>query len=200
MRSAAVDVTDRTALRKVIDEAASHYGSLDVAFANVGIDSPPGFISMKGERTTEGAFENVSDERWDKVMATNLTSIFTTIKAVVPHMKKAGGGRIIVTTSIAGIRSETIVGTPLYAGQGGRGASGAPGRGGIGEIQDTGQRHCPRSFRHQYRGRPYASIRRPSPRSRNSCRCTGWPRPTKFRVPRCSWHRRHRAMSPAQNF
>ncbi len=51
---------------------------------NVGIDSPPGFISMKGERTTEGAFENVSDERWDKVMATNLTSIFTTIKAWCP--------------------------------------------------------------------------------------------------------------------
>ena len=112
VRSAVVDVTDRAALRRVIDEAAKHFGRLDIAFANVGIDSPPGFIAMNGERTVDGAFENVSDERWDKVMATNLTSIFTTIKAVVPHMKKVGGGRIIVTTSIAGIRGEAIVGMP----------------------------------------------------------------------------------------
>jgi hypothetical protein len=34
---------------------------------------------MTGERTVDGAFENVSDERWDLVMATNLTSVFTTI-------------------------------------------------------------------------------------------------------------------------
>jgi NAD(P)-dependent dehydrogenase (short-subunit alcohol dehydrogenase family) len=68
---------------------------------------------MTGERVPEGAFENVSDERWDQVMATNLSSIFSTIKACVPHMKKnAKGGRIIVTTSVAAIRGEAIVGMP----------------------------------------------------------------------------------------
>jgi len=112
-RAQVLDVTDRPALRAAVDAAASHYGKLDVAFANVGIDSPPGFLGMTGERVPEGAFENVSDERWDQVMATNLTSIFSTIKACVPHMKKnTKGGRIIVTTSVAAIRGEAIVGMP----------------------------------------------------------------------------------------
>jgi NAD(P)-dependent dehydrogenase (short-subunit alcohol dehydrogenase family) len=113
VRGQTVDVTDRAGLRATIDAAAEHYGTLDVVFANVGIDSPPGFVSFTGERDPEGAFENVSDERWDLVMATNLTSIYSTIKAAVPHMKKNGkGGRIIVTTSVAGIRPEAIVGMP----------------------------------------------------------------------------------------
>jgi len=113
VRSQVVDVTDRRALKASVDTAAAHYGKLDVAFANVGIDSPPGFIGMTGERTVDGAFENVSDQRWDLVIATNLTSIYSTIKACIPHMKKnAKGGRIIVTTSVAGIRPEAIVGMP----------------------------------------------------------------------------------------
>jgi NAD(P)-dependent dehydrogenase (short-subunit alcohol dehydrogenase family) len=112
VRGQTLDVTDRTALRAAID-AAAHYGRLDVVFANVGIDSPPGFLGMNGERNSGGAFENVSDERWDLVIETNLTSIFGTIKAAVPHMKKdPTGGRIIVTTSVAAIRGEAIVGMP----------------------------------------------------------------------------------------
>lgn len=113
VRGERLDVTNRPALRKCIDAVAAHYGRLDVVFANVGIDSPPGFIGMTGERDPNGAFENVSDERWDLVLATNLTSIYSTIKASIPHMKKnKTGGRIIVTTSVAGLRSEAIVGMP----------------------------------------------------------------------------------------
>jgi NAD(P)-dependent dehydrogenase (short-subunit alcohol dehydrogenase family) len=113
VRGHTLDVTDRPAVRSSIDAAAGHYGRLDVVFANAGIDSPPGFLGMKGERKPEGAFENVSDERWDLVIETNLTSIYSTIKASVPHLKKnARGGRIIVTTSVAAIRGEAIVGMP----------------------------------------------------------------------------------------
>jgi NAD(P)-dependent dehydrogenase (short-subunit alcohol dehydrogenase family) len=113
VRGQTLDVTDRPGLRAGIDTAAAHYGRLDVVFANVGIDSPPGFLGMSGDRNPNGAIENVSDERWDLVMETNLTSMFGTIKAAVPHMKKnAKGGRIIVTTSVAAIRGEAIVGMP----------------------------------------------------------------------------------------
>jgi len=113
VESIAADVTDRAALRAAIDEVAGKGGRLDVLFANAGIDSGPGFLAMTGERTVEGAFENMSDERWDKVIATNLTSVFSSIRAAVPHMKRnANGGRIIVTTSVAGLRSEPIVGIP----------------------------------------------------------------------------------------
>jgi len=113
VRGTAVDVTDRAALRAAIDKAAAELNRLDVMFANAGIDSGPGFLSMTGERTAEGAFENVSDARWDKVLDTNLTSVFSSIRAAVPHMKKnPKGGRIIVTTSVAALRSEAIVGIP----------------------------------------------------------------------------------------
>lgn len=122
VRGQTVDVTDRPALRASIDMTADHYGRLDVVFANVGIDSPPGFLGMTGKRNPEGAFENVSDERWDLVMETNLTSIFSTIKASVAHMKKnAKGGRIIVTTSVAAMKSEAIVGMPYMPAKAGAG-------------------------------------------------------------------------------
>jgi NAD(P)-dependent dehydrogenase (short-subunit alcohol dehydrogenase family) len=114
VRGAFADVTDRGALRAAVDRAAGELGRLDVLFANAGIDSAPGFLAMTGERTFEGAFENVSDERWDKVIATNFTSVFKSIRAAIPHMKQNGksGGRIIVTTSVAALRPEAIVGTP----------------------------------------------------------------------------------------
>jgi NAD(P)-dependent dehydrogenase (short-subunit alcohol dehydrogenase family) len=113
VRGIVVDVTDRAGLHAAIDQSVKAFGRLDVLFANAGIDPGPAFISMTGERVPEYAFENVSDEHWDKVIATNLNSVFVSIRAAVPHMKKnAGGGRIMVTTSIAAIRPEAIVGMP----------------------------------------------------------------------------------------
>src|SRR5580692_11785653 len=98
VRGAVADVTDRGALRAAFDRAAGELGRLDVLFANAGIDSGPGFLGMTGD----GAFETLAEERWDKVIATNLTSVFNSIRAAVPHMKRNGknGGRIIVTTSV----------------------------------------------------------------------------------------------------
>jgi NAD(P)-dependent dehydrogenase (short-subunit alcohol dehydrogenase family) len=108
-----VDVTDRKALCGAVDAVAKVFGRIDVLFANAGIDSGPGFLSMSGERAAESALENVPDERWDHVIAVNLTSVFTSIKAVVPYMKKnPRGGRIIVTTSVGALRPEAIVGMP----------------------------------------------------------------------------------------
>ena len=73
VRGKVLNVTDRLALRAGIDAAAQYYGKLDVVFANAGIP--------------ESAFESVSDERWDLVIDTNLTSIYSTMKACVPHLK-----------------------------------------------------------------------------------------------------------------
>jgi NAD(P)-dependent dehydrogenase (short-subunit alcohol dehydrogenase family) len=112
VRGAVADVTDRSALRATIDRAAGELGRLDVLFANAGIDAGPGFLAMTGERAADGAFETMAEEKWDKVIATNLTSVFNSIRAAVPHMKKNGksGGRIVVTTSVAALRPEAIVG------------------------------------------------------------------------------------------
>jgi NAD(P)-dependent dehydrogenase (short-subunit alcohol dehydrogenase family) len=112
VRGVVVNVADRAALRKAVDEAATYYGALDVVFANAGIDSPPGFLSRTGEREQAGAFENVSDESWDRVIAVNLTGIFVTIRAAIPHLKRSRNARIIVTTSGAAFRPAPAVGLP----------------------------------------------------------------------------------------
>ena len=108
----ALDITDRAALRLAIDAAATELGRLDVVFANAGIDAGPGFLSPEGARDPKGAIENLPDTLWDRVIATNLTAVLTTIQAAAPHMKRQGGGRIIVTASIGGLRPAAIIGTP----------------------------------------------------------------------------------------
>jgi NAD(P)-dependent dehydrogenase (short-subunit alcohol dehydrogenase family) len=106
------DVTDRAAVRAIFDRKAAELGSLDVVFANAGIDAGPGFLTVEGRRNPDGALENVTDDQWDKVIATNLSSVFTTIQCAARHMKARRSGRIIVTTSNAAIINESIVGTP----------------------------------------------------------------------------------------
>jgi NAD(P)-dependent dehydrogenase (short-subunit alcohol dehydrogenase family) len=106
------DVTDRPGLRAAIDTVALERGRLDVVFANAGISAGPGFLDLEGQRDEAGAIENVPDDLWDKVIATNLTSVMSTVQASAPHMKKQGSGRIIATASIAGLRPGAVVGTP----------------------------------------------------------------------------------------
>ena len=54
----------------------------------------------------------LDDHHWDRVIEVNLTSVYTTVKHAARHMKRTGGGRIIVTSSIAAQINEAIVGTP----------------------------------------------------------------------------------------
>jgi NAD(P)-dependent dehydrogenase (short-subunit alcohol dehydrogenase family) len=115
VRSAVVDVTDRAALDRAFDAAAEAHGRIDVVFANAGIGGGPGFLGLDGQRRPDSAFESISDARWDASVAHHLTSVFWTIQAAVRHMKPNGGGRIIVTTSIAALKTEAVVGTPYMA-------------------------------------------------------------------------------------
>ena len=68
------------------------FGKIDILFNNAGVD----------QELTE--IENVDESLWDKIYAVNVKGIFLAVKCVVPHMKKAGGGVIINTSSMAGIR------------------------------------------------------------------------------------------------
>ena len=114
-RTDLVDVTDRTALERAFDAAAAAHGRIDVVFANAGIGGGPGFLDLEGKRRPEGAFESITDERWDASVDHHLTSVFWTIQSAVRHMKPKGGGRIIVTTSIAALKTEAIIGAPYMA-------------------------------------------------------------------------------------
>jgi NAD(P)-dependent dehydrogenase (short-subunit alcohol dehydrogenase family) len=101
---AVVDVRDHGQLRAAIDAAAHRHGRLDAVFANAGI-SAGAHIGMP-----EGAIDQVAEAGWDEVLAINLSGVFVTMQAAAVHMKRQRRGRIIVTSSIAGIRGERIVG------------------------------------------------------------------------------------------
>ena len=108
----ALDVADRPRMAEAFDAVAQRHGRIDVVFANAGIDAGPGFLSTEGHRIPEGAIDVLDDSHWDRVIEVNLTSVYTTVKHAARHMKRTGGGRIIVTSSIAAQINEAIVGTP----------------------------------------------------------------------------------------
>ena len=123
VRGVVVDVCDHPALDASVDEAASIYGRLDVVFANAGVDSGPGFIgSWAGPdrpRFPAGALELYTDDRWNKVIEVNLNGVFATVRAAARHMRPRKSGRIIITTSLAAIKSEAVVGAAYMAAKAG---------------------------------------------------------------------------------
>jgi NAD(P)-dependent dehydrogenase (short-subunit alcohol dehydrogenase family) len=51
----------------------------------------------------------VDQAAWQRVLDVNLTAQLNTMKFAAPHMKAQGGGRIVATASVAGLRSERMV-------------------------------------------------------------------------------------------
>lgn len=123
IRGEAVDVTDHAALDAAMDEAARIYGRLDVVFANAGIDPGVGFVGewvgSERPRIPEGAIENYTDERWNRLIDINLNGIFATVRAAVRHMKPQKSGHIVVTSSIASTRIEPAIGAAYMAAKAG---------------------------------------------------------------------------------
>ena len=123
VRGAVVDVCDHPMLDKAIDEAAALYGRLDVVFANAGIDSGPGFVDAwvgsNRSRNPAGALETYTDERWNKVIEINLNGVFATARAAARHMKPRKCGRIIITTSLAAVKTEAVIGAAYMAAKAG---------------------------------------------------------------------------------
>ena len=123
IRGQVVDVTDHPALDAAMDEAAHTYGRLDVVFANAGIDPGVGFVGdwagSERTRVPEGALENYTDERWNRLIEINLNGIFATVRAAVRHMKPQKSGHIIVTSSVASSRVEPAIGAAYMASKAG---------------------------------------------------------------------------------
>jgi len=71
----------------MVDEAVTSFGAIDILVNNAGIQ----FVSP---------IQDFPPEKWDDIIATNLSSSFHTIRAVTPHMQAAGWGRIINISSL----------------------------------------------------------------------------------------------------
>ena len=99
-----LDVGDTARLRATIDAVAEKHSRLDVVFANAGISAGRSF------QFPEGEIDAVDIDKWQQVLQVNLTSVFVTLQAAAERMKAQRSGRIIVTSSIGGIRAERMVG------------------------------------------------------------------------------------------
>ena|ERR1700761_7680769 len=98
IKSVAVDLAQPTSFDHVVSEAVSTFGRIDVLVNNAGI----GQAGIKpDQRRAPLRFWEVTPEQWSQFQAVNATSPIMMARAVVPHMLKAGHGRIItVTTSL----------------------------------------------------------------------------------------------------
>jgi len=104
VHTAVLDVADLDKVAAAIDKVAAEFGRLDIVFANAGLSAGPGPL------TEQGAMANVDLVRWNALLNVNLTSVFVTIRAAAAHMRKRRQGRIIITSSIAGLRGEPMCG------------------------------------------------------------------------------------------
>ena len=84
-------------IAQMCKEAVEKFGSLDILVNNAGVQ----FVS---------AIEEFPVEKWDQIIAINLSSSFHTIRATIPAMKKQGWGRIINTAS-----AHALVASPFKA-------------------------------------------------------------------------------------
>jgi 3-hydroxybutyrate dehydrogenase len=80
------DMSKPPEIAAMVEEAAKAFGSVDIAIANAGVQ----FVSP---------VEEFPVEKWDQIIAINLTSAFHLYRAAIPYMKAAGWGRIISTAS-----------------------------------------------------------------------------------------------------
>jgi len=91
--TAEVDVRDFDALKSVVDSGVEQLGQLDIIVANAGIGN--------GGQT----LDKTSEEDWNEMIDINLSGVWKSVKAAVPHLISGGnGGSIILTSSVGGLK------------------------------------------------------------------------------------------------
>jgi NAD(P)-dependent dehydrogenase (short-subunit alcohol dehydrogenase family) len=85
----AADVADEDDVRRLADETVERCGSIDVLVNNAGLYAS---LEMRG-------FDEIPLDEWRRVMDVNVASMFLTCRAVVPAMRRQGGGRIVNISS-----------------------------------------------------------------------------------------------------
>lgn len=86
------DVSESAQVKHLARVAVDTFGRIDILFNNAGISQ------------SRADVEKIDELEWDRIFAVNIKGVFLGVKYVVPEMKKAGGGVVINTGSMSGVR------------------------------------------------------------------------------------------------
>ena len=88
-----VDAGSEADVERLVEQTVADFGGIDIFFANAGISGG-----------LAGLFDQSSAD-WEEILRVNLIGPWLAIKYAAPHMKRRGGGSIVCTASVAGIRA-----------------------------------------------------------------------------------------------
>jgi len=91
------DVRDFGGLTAALDDGVARLGRLDIVVANAGI------VSF-------GTAEELTEQAWRDVIDVDLTGVWLTVKAAIPHLRATGGGSITIMNSGAGLKGAPNLG------------------------------------------------------------------------------------------
>jgi NAD(P)-dependent dehydrogenase (short-subunit alcohol dehydrogenase family) len=86
----AADVSKQDEVAHVVEQTVTHFGGLNVLLNNAGL-------------LHVGTAEQITEEQWDETFNVNVRGLWLLSRAVLPAMRKAGGGSIINMASVLGI-------------------------------------------------------------------------------------------------
>jgi SDR family mycofactocin-dependent oxidoreductase len=93
------DVRDYDALRAAVDDGVTQLGRLDIVVANAGLGA------------TGDSMDKMDEKTWQDTIDINLTGVWHTAKAAIPHLVDGGrGGSIVLTSSVGGLRAHPNIG------------------------------------------------------------------------------------------
>ncbi|MDE2515842.1 MAG: glucose 1-dehydrogenase [Rhodospirillales bacterium] len=91
-----LDVTDPAQWDAAVAAAEARFGKLDILVNNAGISG-------------SAVADKLDLDAWDRLMAVNARGVFLGTRAVIPAMRRAGGGAIVNLSSISGVAGQTMV-------------------------------------------------------------------------------------------
>jgi NAD(P)-dependent dehydrogenase (short-subunit alcohol dehydrogenase family) len=97
------DVSKPEQVQHAIDETVQQFGGLNVVFANAGVNG------------VWAPIEELKPEEWDKTLSINLKGTFLTVHFAIPHLRKGGGGSVMICSSVNGNRTFSTAGASAYS-------------------------------------------------------------------------------------
>ena len=97
------DVADAEHVKALIAATVERWGRLDIVVPNAGING------------VFAPIEDITPEEWDQTQHINVRGTFLTVKYAIPHLRAAGGGSIVVVSSVNGNRIFSNFGFTSYS-------------------------------------------------------------------------------------